>query len=137
MRESRATPQDRWQIPEPLRRVMVRIARDFRKAPTHSEQILWEHLRGRKLAGTKFRRQQPIGPFVVDFCAPSLRLVVEVDGPIHDALEEHKRDAERQHLIERLGFRFIRVRAADVEHNIEEVLEQIERAIAEINRSTQ
>jgi adenine-specific DNA-methyltransferase len=111
---------------------MVRIARDFRKAPTHSEELLWQHLRARRLAATKFRRQQPIGPFVADFCAPALRLIVEVDGPVHDALEERKRDAARQHLIEGLGFRFVRVRAHDVEHNTEEVLRAIERAIAEL-----
>lgn len=114
---------------------MVQIARDFRKAPTRGEQILWQHLRGRKLVETKFRRQQNIGPFIVDFCAPSIRLIVEVDGPVHDALEERQRDAERQHLIERLGFRFIRVRAADVEHNIEGVLATIKQTIAKIEQS--
>ena len=114
---------------------MVQIARDFRKAPTRGEEILWQHLRARKLARTKFRRQQNIGPFIVDFCAPSLRLIVEVDGPAHDALEEQQRDSERQHLLERLGFRFVRVRAHDVEHNIGEVLRQIENAIDKIEQS--
>ena len=131
MRES---PQDRWHVPEPLRREMVQVARDFRKQLTHSEGILWQHLRGRKLAGVKFRRQQNIGPFVVDFCAPSLRLIIEVDGPAHNALEEQQRDAERQRLIESLGFRFVRVRAHDVEHHIEEVLQQIEAAIRETHQ---
>ena len=129
--------EDRWNIPEPLRREMVRIARDFRRTPPQSEQILWQHLRGRKLGRTKFRRQQNIGPFVVDFCSPSLRLIIEVDGPIHDALEERERDTERQHLIERLGFRFVRVLAADVEHNTEEVLQQIENVMTEIQRTSQ
>ena len=129
--------EDRWHIPEPLRREMVQIAHDFRKQPTRSEKILWQHLRGRKLANVKFRRQQNIGPFVVDFCAPSLRLIIEVDGPAHDALEEQQRDAERQRLIERLGFRFVRVRAHDVEHDTEEVIQGIQHAIAEIEESTQ
>ena len=50
-----------------LRRRMTEIARDFRKEPTKSEAILWQALRGKKLDGIKFRRQQPVGPFVVDF----------------------------------------------------------------------
>ena len=123
--------EDRWNIPESLRRETVQIARDFRNQPTRGEQILWQHLRARKLADTKFRRQQPIGPFIVDFCATNIRLIVEVDGPAHDALEEQQRDAERQRLIESLGFRFVRVRAYDVEHDTEEVLQKIETAIRE------
>jgi very-short-patch-repair endonuclease len=62
---------------------MVEIAREFRKQPTKSEHILWGALRGKKLDGLKFRRQQPIGTFIVDFYNSAYRLVVEVDGPIH------------------------------------------------------
>ena len=125
---------DRWPIPEPLRREMVALARDFRKAPTATEAVLWQHLRGRQMAGVKFRRQQPIGPFVVDFCAPRLRLIIEIDGPVHDALQERERDAERQRLIESLGFRFLRVPTGDIEHNLEEVLRRIQDEIAHIQR---
>ncbi|HEY8476661.1 MAG TPA: DUF559 domain-containing protein, partial [Chloroflexota bacterium] len=57
---------------------MVEVARQFRKAPTRAEALLWSALKGRRLDGVKFRRQQPIGSFVVDFCAPERRLVVEV-----------------------------------------------------------
>jgi adenine-specific DNA-methyltransferase len=121
---------DRWHIPEPLRRDMIRIARDFRKEPTPTEAILWQHLRGRQVGGAKFRRQQPIGPFVVDFCAPRLRLIIEIDGSVHDALEE--RDAERQRLIESLGFRFLRIPTAAIENNLGEVLHRIQIEIFQI-----
>jgi very-short-patch-repair endonuclease len=95
---------------------MVEVARRFRKAPTPSEAVLWEALRKRAVEGRRFRRQQPIGPFVVDFFCPSERLIVEVDGPIHESLREV--DAERQWLLEALGFRFVRVTATQVENDL-------------------
>ncbi|MBK8251153.1 MAG: DUF559 domain-containing protein [Polyangiaceae bacterium] len=59
-------------------------ARRMRATPTTSEAILWEALRGSQV-GVMFRRQVVIGPYIVDFCAPSVRLVVEVDGGYHSA----------------------------------------------------
>jgi hypothetical protein len=63
----REIADDRWEIPESLRAKMVEVARRFRKEPTPSEAILWQALRGKQLDGWIFCRQQPIGPFVVDF----------------------------------------------------------------------
>jgi very-short-patch-repair endonuclease len=99
---------------------MVEAARQFRKAPTPSEAVLWQALRDRQLDGIKFRRQQPIGPFVVDFFAPALRLVVEVDGPIHAAQQEA--DRQRQELLEMAGLRVFRLTAEEVEHNLPQAL---------------
>ena len=62
---------------------MNACARDFRKTPTFSEGILWQALRNRQVAGFKFRCQQPIGSFVVDFFCAEKGLIVEVDGAIH------------------------------------------------------
>lgn len=78
---------ERWPISEALRRQMVRVAQSFRKEPTRGEAILWAAIRGRQLDAVKFRRQQPIGSFVVDFYATEHRLVVEVDGAIHETSE--------------------------------------------------
>jgi len=111
---------DRWEIPKELRHKMVTIAREFRKQPTKSEAILWKALRGKKFNGVKFRRQQPIGLFVVDFFAPAYRLILEVDGPIH--ANKIQADRERQNLLEALGFIIIRINADDVENNLENVL---------------
>jgi very-short-patch-repair endonuclease len=105
---------------------MVVIARSFRKEPTRSEAILWQALRGKKLDGVKFRRQQPIGPFVVDFFAPAHRLIVEVDGPIHAAQQEA--DRQRQELLESLSLRFVRISAKLVENNLAQALEIIQNA---------
>lgn len=75
-------------IPPEVRRKMIEIAREFRKMPTPGEKSLWSSLRGKKLDGIKFRRQQLIGYFVVDFYSSVHRLVVEVDGPIHESQKE-------------------------------------------------
>ncbi|HEX8691190.1 MAG TPA: DUF559 domain-containing protein [Longimicrobium sp.] len=110
-------------MPESLRRRMVEVARGFRKEPTRSEGLLWEALRRRSLAGRKFRRQQPIGPFVVDFFCPSERLIVEVDGGVHESQRE--RDAARQECLETLGPRFLRVPAEQVERDLPAVVHTI------------
>ena len=120
---------ERWDIPASLRTRMGEVAREFRKAPTPSERQLWAALRGRKLQGCKFRRQQPIGPFVVDFFCAAERLIVEVDGRIHTTQVDA--DRERQLLLETLGLRFVRVPADAVENDLSGVLERIAQAIAD------
>lgn len=108
---------------------MIEIARQFRKEPTKSEAILWQALRGKKLDGIKFRRQQPIGNFIVDFYNSAYRLVVEVDGSIHD--EQVELDQARQEILEQLGLKVLRVKAEDVEKRLPFVLETIRSAISE------
>ena len=125
--ESENRDVERWNIPPELHKKMTEIARQLRKMPTLSEDRLWQVLRGQQIEGRKFRRQQPIGPFVVDFYCASERLVVEVDGGIHES--QRDADAWRQHLIESLGIRFVRVRAEDVEQNLPSVLEVIRAAV--------
>ncbi|MCS7352289.1 MAG: DUF559 domain-containing protein, partial [Anaerolineae bacterium] len=120
--EGEGNEPDRWNIPQALRRRMVEVARQLRKNPTPSEAILWAALRGKKLDGVKFRRQQPIGPFVVDFYASAYRLVVEVDGGIHDDPTQRALDVERQRLLESLGLRFVRIPAKVVEHDLPRAL---------------
>ncbi|MGI9180790.1 MAG: endonuclease domain-containing protein [Longimicrobiaceae bacterium] len=113
---------------------MKEVARDFRKESTRSEATLWKALRGRALEGRKFRRQQPIGPFVVDFYCAAERLVVEVDGGIHESQVEHDRD--RQQLLETLGLRFVRLPAAVVENDLPAALTAIRKAFAPGTEST-
>ena len=115
------------------RRKMVEIAREFRKEPTTSEKILWEALRGKKLDRIKFRRQQPVGYFVVDFYSSEYRLVVEVDGPIH----ERQKDADqaRQEILEEVGLTVVRVSSVLVESNLSIALKMIRNAIHQINEN--
>jgi very-short-patch-repair endonuclease len=117
-------------VPPEIRRKMVEIAREFRKEPTKSEAMLWEALRGKKLDGIKFRRQQPVGYFVVDFYNSVYRLVVEVDGPIHD--NQVEADRARQDILEILGLNVLRVKSETVEKNLPHALNEICVKIEEI-----
>ena len=102
---------------------MLEIARQFRKEPTKSEAVLWQALRGKKLDGIKFRRQQPIGYFVVDFYNSVYRLVVEVDGPIH--ANQVEADLARQEILEQIGLNVMRVSTEEVEKNLLSVLAKV------------
>src|SRR5215210_585989 len=84
----------------------VPAARDLRARETPVEDILWEELRGRRLDGMKFRRQHPIGAFVVDFCCAECRLVIELDGEIH--ANQRQQDTEREAVLALAGYRVIR-----------------------------
>ena len=120
-------------IPPEVRRKMVEIAREFRKEPTSGEKILWDALRGKKLDGIKFRRQQPIGYFVVDFYSSTYRLIVEVDGPIHQ--QQLEADGVRQEILEALGLFVLRIKTETVENNLLMTLEIIRSSIQEIKQS--
>jgi very-short-patch-repair endonuclease len=88
------------------------------------ERMLWQQLRLRR-EGYKFRRQHPIGPYVVDFCCLSARLVVEIDGAGHDMGDNPARDQARDIYINENGFRVLRVSAARVLADAEGTAEAI------------
>ncbi|HBD07993.1 MAG TPA: DNA (cytosine-5-)-methyltransferase [Syntrophobacteraceae bacterium] len=81
-------------------------ARDLRRNQTDAEELVWYHLRGRRLAGFKFRRQYPIGPFIVDFVCHEGRLIVELDGGQHSSQVEE--DSTRTKYLESRGYRVVR-----------------------------
>ena len=85
---------------------MIARSRRLRRESTFPERLLWSRLRGGRCRGLKFRRQQPMGPYVVDFFCASVRVVVELDGRSHD--ERTAEDRERQDYLERQGLRVIR-----------------------------
>ncbi|NIQ38089.1 MAG: DUF559 domain-containing protein [Proteobacteria bacterium] len=95
----------------------------LRKGSTVAERLLWHRLRGRQLKGLKFRRQQPIGPYIVDFVNLEKRIVIELDGGQH-AIERDK-DEERDVWLIRQGSKVLRFWNNDVFHNIDGVLEVI------------
>jgi very-short-patch-repair endonuclease len=105
---------------------MAPTARDLRSRQTSAEDVLWSALRNRRLFGLKFRRQHPIGPFVADFCCHERRLIVELDGPVHDSTVEQ--DAERSLYLGARTFRVIRFRNEQVFQDLEEVLRKIQEA---------
>ena len=90
-----------------------------------SERLLWKLLRGRQLEGFKFRRQVPIGRYVVDFVCLRHRLIVEADGPFHDEI----RDAERDAWLRAEGFQVLRFPNSEIVTRPENILMAIAAAV--------
>jgi very-short-patch-repair endonuclease len=87
-------------------REMHQRAKELRQSQTPAEKKLWEILRNRKLAGYKFRRQHPLGPFIVDFFCDEARLVVELDGGVHNRQLGY--DKARERWLEENGYKVLR-----------------------------
>ena len=104
----------------------VEFAREQRRAPTQSEERLWQYLRGGGL-GVRFRRQHPIGGYVLDFYCARAHLAVEVDGPVHEEQEEY--DQQRDAWLSEQGIRVLRVSDDEVRDDIVSVVGEIERAL--------
>jgi len=99
---------------------MKRFARKLRKNMTDTERLLWQHLRNRELGGYKFRRQRPVGPYIVDFVCLEKKLVVEVDGGQHAGQLEL--DAKRSDYLKEKGYRVLRFYNNEVLQERESVL---------------
>jgi very-short-patch-repair endonuclease len=104
-------------------------SRELRNNATPAERKLWTALSARKVAGVRFNRQCPIGPFICDFVSRSAKLVVEVDGGQHDW--NSQADAARTRYIEAQGYRVIRFWNHDVLERLGGVVSEIERALAD------
>jgi very-short-patch-repair endonuclease len=102
---------------------LVPKARQLRRRATEAEKMLWKHLRARQLEGVKFRRQEPIGQYIVDFVALKKKLVIEVDGGQH-AVEKEK-DRKRDQWLEHEGFEILRIWNNDIFDNLNGVLKSI------------
>jgi very-short-patch-repair endonuclease len=105
--------------PRVIRRVDIdsnklQLARRLRQTATKAEAAAWKILRNRALLGLKFRRQQLIAGFVVDFYCPSQRLVLELDGGVHDDPDQRQRDRIRTEALRQLSIRVLRVPNHDV-----------------------
>src|SRR5580704_17768193 len=106
-------------------------ARRLRVNATNAEDILWRQLRRSPVLGTHFRRQEPIGPYVVDFACMASRLVLEVDGSQHAEGPVAETDRARTQWLESEGYRLLRFWNNEVTQNIEGVLESIHAAISD------
>jgi very-short-patch-repair endonuclease len=100
-------------------------AKKLRANTTPHERILWRALKELPIEGTHFRRQAPIGRYVVDFFCPAKRLVIELDGGHHNDDETAKRDSERQAWLEQEGYRVVRFWNSDVTGDLRAVMEKI------------
>ncbi len=98
-------------------------ARELRKSSPAPERVLWGHLRGGRLEGYKFRRQQPLGSFIVDFVCLEMRLVVELDGGQHS--EHADEDSRRDEWLREQGFEVLRFWNNEVTHELDGVKTRI------------
>lgn len=99
------------------------LARRLRRQPTDAESALWRVLRAGHMDGTRFRRQQPIGPYVVDLYCASARLAIELDGDQHAEPDRQRADEERTAALGLLGVRVLRFANHEVLRNLNGVLE--------------
>ena len=117
-------------------KLRTKRARALRNNMTGTERRLWAHLRGRRLEGWKFRRQHPIGEYIVDFYCPAARLVIELDGYSHSFDQQIAYDEARQRWLEFQDYKVLRF-ASDYgeQHFIERVVETIYQALTAVPAS--
>ena len=96
-------------------------AKELRLNPTVAERVLWQILRNKKMLGLRFKRQHPINKFIADFYCHSLKLVIEVDGEIHNTTENKEYDENRTAELENYGISVLRFTNGEVLNNIERV----------------
>ena len=102
-----------------------RRAKSLRKAMSPPEVLLWTRLRMLRGDGPTFRRQHPIGPYIADFYCSSAKLVIEVDGADHTTDDRLARDARRDAFMRGVGYRVLRISAADVMRDADDVAQGI------------
>lgn len=101
----------------------VGFARHLRTTQTDTEKMLWRKLRAKKFCEYKFRRQVPIGPYIADFACVKRKVIVEVDGYVHEMKKSH--DRERDCFLRQHGFHILRLCNEDVRQNLEGILEKL------------
>ncbi len=122
----KATPRIRGTTPE-----IESAAKVLRYNLTPAEQLLWQALKGKKLHGLKFRCQHPVGSFIADFFCAKHKLIIELDGTVHDRQTEY--DNARTEQFKAYGYQVVRFRNQEVFANLDAVLEQILEVISAIS----
>lgn len=104
---------------------LFEFSKIFRKTQTDAQDIIWQSLRNRKMLGFKFRRQHPLGKYIADFYCFEAKLVIEIDGGIHNQLENKEYDENRSIELEELGITVIRFTNEMVSCDLNKVLDII------------
>lgn len=105
-----------------IRAKLINRRRELRSHATEAELKLWPLLRAVRNQNLRFRRQHSIGPYIADFCCPSKRLVIEIDGPIHDDEDRREYDKKRTEYLITKGYRVIRLQNKEVLNDPNKVL---------------
>ena len=111
-------------------RELIELARILRNNATPAEKKLWLELREMRSVGVRFRRQHPVWRYIADFYCVDLKLLIEVDGPIHDDKSSQDKDANRTAELERMGITVIRFTNDEVQKDLSVVLEKVHLAIS-------
>ncbi|MBI2438856.1 MAG: DUF559 domain-containing protein [Lentisphaerae bacterium] len=107
-------------------------AKTFRREMRWAEKLLWRHLRNRKMANCKFRRQYSVGPYVLDFFCYENKLAVEIDGRQHGEARAQAHDAERDVYLKKHGIRIKRIWNFQLRENLDGVLAGIRMTLEEL-----
>lgn len=104
---------------------LFEFSKVLRKTQTEAEDMIWQSLRNRKILGCKFRRQHPIGKHIADFYCYEAKLVIEIDGGIHNQIENLEYDKNRTYELEQMGITVIRFTNEMIKENLSKVLFEI------------
>ena len=109
------------------------MTKDFRRQLRHDEtpmeRKLWKYLRNKQLNGLRFRQQHGFGPYIMDFYCPSIRLCIELDGEVHNTIEQQRKDADRTVFLNQNRIHVLRLKNEEVEMDIQGTLEKIKQFI--------
>lgn len=110
-------------------REQIALARGLRQKQTDAEKVLWLRLKNKQLEGVKFQRQQPIGPYIVDFASLQSKLIIEIDGGHHNEEKLREKDEKRTMWLKERGYQILRFWNNEVLLNTDGVLERIREAL--------
>jgi very-short-patch-repair endonuclease len=113
-----------------LQKQLRSLAHSMRLNPTSAEAKLWQTLKGKSLNGFKFRRQHPLFSYIVDFYCSQAKLIIEVDGPIHD--HQIPRDQSRDAFFKQQGCKILRFKNKDIYLNLDSVKSKIEHLLSQV-----
>jgi very-short-patch-repair endonuclease len=108
--------------------VITKAAKDLRQKQTEAEQMLWRRIRNKQLNGIKFRRQEPLGSYIVDFVSFEKKLIIEIDGSPHNEEQINKNDKQRSLWLRGEGFKVLRFWNSEIVRDIEGALTKITNA---------
>jgi len=100
----------------------IKRAKELRKNMTPAEKVFWNRVRNKKFQGLKFRRQHPIEYYIADFYCPEKKLVIEIDGKIHDQIDKKEQDKNRDAEIKKYDLKILRFKNKEIINNISQAL---------------
>jgi len=115
---------------------IFKLARELRKNETEAEKSIWSKLNKNQVIGLQFRRQHPINIFIADFYCPRLKLVIEVDGSIHEITEYQDHDIGRSEFMNDYGITVIRFTNKQILNDLDGTVNQIEITVKELINGT-